>query len=54
VNGFEICPLCRGLCGKLSPDMKTFHPCLMCGGNGCIAKQVLPDCKPVKALGGDK
>lgn len=42
INGIEsemeICPDCRGLCGKANADVTVFYPCQRCGGNGSIEK----------------
>jgi hypothetical protein len=34
----EICPDCRGLCGKANKAVTIFTPCQTCGGNGSIVK----------------
>ena len=36
---FEICPDCRGLCGKANSDVTIFHACTRCGGNGMVKRE---------------
>jgi hypothetical protein len=37
-NESEVCPECRGLCGKANAEVTVFYPCQRCDGNGSVNK----------------